>query len=548
MNKAICGSKESAAPHDELETWKETVLLPTLARYSPNDIYNGDETALFYKSLPHRTYCFDSDKPAGSAKRKDRLTLLIITNMDGSDHRKLSVIGKSKTPRCLQKKYKMQVKDMSVDWYASKNAWMTGEIHHQIMTKLNNEMRLSNRHILYVCDNASSHQVREYSHIKFLMLPPNATSIMQPLDQGIILSAKRRYKKKLAERYLACVENNKDANSLLKGLDIVQATNMIAASWRETSSTIIQNCFRKAGFKHHAVDPAPETEDPLPAPAPDVWNRVQRWLGDVQFDEFAANEPEAGTAQPMSDQDIVNIVLTENDAQEESDDESEEEIPSASAIKTSVEFLAMIDQQKAFLKRNEMPTEIVEQLEAQVVAMHFSLCSKQKQMQDYFQSSPRAPTPSKEPRARTPAKEARARTPAKEARAPTPIKDVSFKTVADVTKDVSLVDSLDMDDMELESIDTTIASVATSALMKETPTRFSTPKRSRPHASETPPSTSMTTASQPPPKKLKLGLSRPVPKTFKLHHVVDKVMNMSSGSSSVCTSFDSDTESLSSHE
>ena len=99
-----------------------------------------------------------------------------------------------------------------------------------------------------------------------------------------------------------------------------------------------------------------------------------------------------------------------------------------------------------------MPTEIVEQLKAQVVAMQFSLCSKQKQMQDYFQSSPRAPTPSKEPRA------------------PTPIKDVSFKTVADATKDVSLVDSLDMDDLELESIDTTIASVATSALMKETPT------------------------------------------------------------------------------
>ena len=59
---------ESDAPHDELETWKETVLVPTLARYSQNDIYNGDETALFYKSLLHRTYCFDGDKPAGSAK------------------------------------------------------------------------------------------------------------------------------------------------------------------------------------------------------------------------------------------------------------------------------------------------------------------------------------------------------------------------------------------------------------------------------------------------------------------------------------------------
>ena len=58
MNKAICGSKESAAPHDELEIWKETVLVSTLARYSPNDIYNGDEsccltglTALMVTSL-----------------------------------------------------------------------------------------------------------------------------------------------------------------------------------------------------------------------------------------------------------------------------------------------------------------------------------------------------------------------------------------------------------------------------------------------------------------------------------------------------------------
>ena len=202
----------------------------------------------------------------------------------------------------------------------------------------------------------------------------------------------------------------------------------------------------------------------------------------------------------------------------------------------------MIDQQKAFLKRNEMPTDIVEQLETQVVAMQFSLCSKQKRMQDYFKSSPRAPTPSKEQRT------------------PTPIKDVSFKTVADATKDVSLVDSLDMDDIELESIDTTIASVAASALMKETPTRFSTPKCSHPPASESPtpptpvpqPSTSTPTPSQPPAKKMKLnlGLSRPRPKILlSTSQVIHKIMNnSSSGSSSACSSIDSDSESASSHE
>ena len=90
--------------------------------------------------------------------------------------------------------------------------------------------------------------------------------------------------------------------------------------------------FSQSRFKHHAVDPAPPEEEPLPAPAPDVWNRVQRWLGDVQFDEFAASEHEAATAQPMSDQDIVHFVLTKNDVQEESDDESEEEIPSTRGV------------------------------------------------------------------------------------------------------------------------------------------------------------------------------------------------------------------------
>ena len=103
-----------------------------------------------------------------------------------------------------------------------------------------------------------------------------------------------------------------------------------------------------------------------------------------------------------------------------------------------------------------MPADIVEQLETQVVAMQFSLCSKQKQMQDYFKSSPRAPTPSKEPRA------------------PTPIKDVSFKMVADATWMT----------WNLNPLIQTIASVATSALMKETPTRFSTPKCSHTPATE----------------------------------------------------------------
>ena len=130
--------------------------------------------------------------------------------------------------------------------------------------------------------------------------------------------------------------------------------------------------------------------------------------------------------------------------------------------------------------------------------------------------------------------------------------------VADATKDVSLVDLLDMDDMELESVDTTIASVAASALTKETPTRFSTPKHSHPSFTPQTPvpqpstSTSTTTPSQPPAKKMKLnlGLSHPWPKILlSTSQVIDKIMNnSSSGSLSACCSVDSDSESASSQE
>ena len=163
------------------------------------------------------------------------------------------------------------------------------------------------------------------------------------------------------------VENNKDWNTILKQLDIVTATNMIHNAWKETSSTIIQNCFCKAGFKHLGIDPEEAPEEPPVAPAPDVWNKVQRWISDVQFDEFVASEPEAPTTQPMTDEEIINLVHTENDAPQEESDDEEEENPPAKLIKSTNEFLAIIDQQKAFMKRNKLPVKLVEQLETSIV-------------------------------------------------------------------------------------------------------------------------------------------------------------------------------------
>ena len=55
-------------------------------------------------------------------------------------------------------------------------------------------------------------------------------------------------------------------------------------------------------------------------------------------------------------------------------------------IKSTTEFLSIIDQQKAFLSRNKLPIEAVEQLESLILGNQLSLCCKQKEVTDYFSS------------------------------------------------------------------------------------------------------------------------------------------------------------------
>ncbi len=90
------------------------------------------------------------------------------------------VIGKSKSPRCLKQ---IDIKNtFGIYYYANKSAWMTREIFSDYILKLNNYFREQNKKILLVMDNFSGHLINEPSNIEFCFLPPNTTSLIQPLD------------------------------------------------------------------------------------------------------------------------------------------------------------------------------------------------------------------------------------------------------------------------------------------------------------------------------------------------------------------------------
>lgn len=83
--------------------------------YSEENIYNADETALYYRALPDHTFVLNKEKAKGDKACKERVTALCCASMAG-EKKGLLVIGKSKNPRCFK-----GVKKLPVEYLANSN-------------------------------------------------------------------------------------------------------------------------------------------------------------------------------------------------------------------------------------------------------------------------------------------------------------------------------------------------------------------------------------------------------------------------------------------
>ena len=99
-------SKGSAGKHlVQIKSGDELVqnALPGLLEgYDARNIFNADETGLFYKGSPKGTLTDQGNKAVGGKDSKERLTFLLICNMEGSEKHAV-VIGKSNRPRCFRR-------------------------------------------------------------------------------------------------------------------------------------------------------------------------------------------------------------------------------------------------------------------------------------------------------------------------------------------------------------------------------------------------------------------------------------------------------------
>lgn len=98
----------------------------------PEQIYNADESGLFWKLLPQKTLVHLKETSApGRKTSKQRITFLPCANATGSHKLTPFVIGKSRNPRIFKNfNYKQYV-----TYASSKNAWMTLNLFEEWMTK-----------------------------------------------------------------------------------------------------------------------------------------------------------------------------------------------------------------------------------------------------------------------------------------------------------------------------------------------------------------------------------------------------------------------------
>ena len=91
--------------------------------YELDDLYNGDEGGLMFRSLPNQTLVTANEKEvAGYKPIKDRVTFMTCANATGTHAIPLMIIGKAKKPRCF---HSLGNRELRIDYINQKKAWMS---------------------------------------------------------------------------------------------------------------------------------------------------------------------------------------------------------------------------------------------------------------------------------------------------------------------------------------------------------------------------------------------------------------------------------------
>ena len=405
-NQMICG--ESAGVDPNVVNRGREQAAAWIKGYALCDVYNLDETGLFYRMPPDRSLT-TADKTKGVKKPKDRISVMLCANADGSDKLRPLVIGKAQKPRC----FKQFNPNLYCDYYANKKAWIVNGILQEFLVSFNRRMVREKRSVLLLMDNAPSHIFPDnLTNVRCEFLPPSTTSHLQPMDAGIINAYKAHYRGYLVRFIVDAIDGGRPTR-----VEISDAIRWTKLSWDALTADTIINCWRHTGILPRA-EPSQTTDKPdpvLPAAATataaviestpralqrDFGNLFERLSQSLNIsaellltaDEYVAVDSELSTCECMADDDILAMVTGQREQQSSAEEEEEEkegqddEGVSHGRV-TAAAASGAIDTLMRYFEQNQLSTpDDINQLSIVKRRVDFMRVSSQKQssISDFF--------------------------------------------------------------------------------------------------------------------------------------------------------------------
>lgn len=189
------GSVDAEAAAEGMEAIRQAC-----AKYKVENIFNVDETGIYYRLLPKRTYLSRTEnrktaRGTKGMKAKDRVSAYMCTNATGTAKVSMAIIGKAKNPRCFRSS------PCPLKYFSQANAWLDSATFKKWWLEVFIPFirQWTHEPVLLLMDGCASHGnlVDPRGQISVNTYPPNCTSKYQPMDMGIIETTKRYFRRGL---------------------------------------------------------------------------------------------------------------------------------------------------------------------------------------------------------------------------------------------------------------------------------------------------------------------------------------------------------------
>uniref|UniRef100_A0A7N5JAM7 HTH CENPB-type domain-containing protein n=1 Tax=Ailuropoda melanoleuca TaxID=9646 RepID=A0A7N5JAM7_AILME len=224
-------------------------------KYTPQQVFNVDETGLYWKRMPEGMFISVEEKAEpGFKSSKDRLMLLLGGNAAGDFKLKPLLVYHLENPKSLKGYSKP---NLPVIWRSNKKAWATRSIFQEwfiyffcpAVEKYCAQNHLTNRALL-ILDSAPCHPVNLgdlSDNVRVEYLHDSAADSVQPMGQGITSIFKAHYVKRTFEHILEATDGEDTATirEFWRNHSIMDAVDNIAVAWEELRPATMNSVWKK---------------------------------------------------------------------------------------------------------------------------------------------------------------------------------------------------------------------------------------------------------------------------------------------------------------